>query len=276
MLERTSVNQHPLLCKELADITDINHIPEDHLSPRDGGKIIGSGSYGTCELMNWRNIKFCVKKMHVRTEKMDVISEAFISKQLQQSLFVPILLGINIETPPFYIVTKFHSAAIDRSITLQKAICSCSMTKVKWLSVLHKCSVGLKSIHDQGYIHNDLHQKNIILDRLYGHVHPLIIDFGKACRIGSGRCRTVDNINTYTKLHPWVAPETICGKEKESKESDVYSLGYIFSKVNGITQLKSLDEMITQCLSKKSLRPTVESIITSLLSISSNHQTNVK
>ena len=85
-----------------------------------------------------------------------------------------------------------------------------------------------------------------------GHVHPIIIDFGKACREGNGRCRKVDNIDQYTQLHPWIAPETINGEAKESKLSDAYGLGYIMLKVNIVAKVDSIEKLISLCRSIRS------------------------
>ena len=106
-------------------------------------------------------------------------------------------------------------------------------------------------IHDLGFIHNDLHQNEVVLDRLNGHVHPIIIDFGKACRLGNGRCRKVKNLDWYTNHHPWVAPETICGEHKESKASDVYGLGYLMKMVNSKISCGLLGDLVSLCQGKR-------------------------
>ena len=184
-LERTRVNQKQdnstaSSHEELLDVTGIDYIPEGHMTPHgDGGTVLGSGSYGTCELKNWRNIKVCVKKVHEKANAADVKQEAAILKQLQLSLYVPILLGINVISKPFYIVTKFHSAMTESSLTLHRAIKKCTIGKNKWMSILYKCALGIQSVHELGIIHNDLHQKNIVLARMNGHVHPIIIVLAK-------------------------------------------------------------------------------------------------
>ena len=47
------------------------------------------------------------------------------------------------------------------------------------MSILYKCALGIQSVHELGIIHNDLHQKNIVLARMNGHVHPIIIVLAK-------------------------------------------------------------------------------------------------
>lgn len=76
------------------NISRLTEIPVDHLIPlqtlrsKEASTVIGSGSYGTCELMSWKNIHVRVKKAHSTTDISRVKKEAAILHQLQQSLFV--------------------------------------------------------------------------------------------------------------------------------------------------------------------------------------------
>lgn len=248
-------------------ISGINHIPSDHLLPRrESSKIvIGSGSYGSCELMSWKNIDVCVKKFHPTTDISEVKKEATILHKLQQSLFVPVLLGINLTSLPHYIVTKFHSLKPETSVTLHKAINSSTVIELKkWIKILIKCATALKSIHDLGFLHNDLHQNNIIIDKMHGHTQPIIIDFGKACKIDEGRCRILKEQHEHREKHPWIAPETISGEHMESEASDIYGLAYIMGKVNSKLACDRLKELAERCQSQRETRPSIDNIIVSL------------
>lgn len=249
-------------------VRSVTFIRKEYLLPHanSGQCIIGSGSYGTCELMNWRDIPVCVKTAH-KSDLIDIKKEVAILCQLQQSLYVPILLGINLEAPPYYIVTKFHSIKADSSVTLQKALHCSTIRKSRWGKILIHCAEGIKSIHSLGFLHNDLHQKNIILDKLNGHVRPVIVDFGKACKTGDGRCRNVPNFSCYRQQHPWVAPETICGEHRESEASDVFSFGYLMDKVNSHIGCSDLGKLVLQCQSNTGSRPKLNTIIETLESI---------
>ena len=245
----------------------VTFIPEDQLLPHsDSGYNVdvGYGSYGTCKLKMWKNIPVCVKTMHKAAELSDVEKEVAAMCALQQSLFVPVLLGANLKYPPFYIVTKFHSVKVDSSVTLSKAIHCSTIKRCKWGKILVRCAEAVKSVHNLGFLHNDLHLKNIIIDTLGGHVHPVIIDYGKACKVGYGRCRNIADFENYTKQHPWIAPETICGEHQESEASDIYSFGYIMDKVDCKIGCSNLAKLVSECRSSKSSRPTIEKVIQSL------------
>ncbi|XP_032238854.2 serine/threonine/tyrosine-protein kinase HT1 [Nematostella vectensis] len=259
-----------------SEMTGIDYITSSQMTPcKEGGLVMGSGSYGACQRLSmWKNLKVCVKKVHGKINAKEVKHEAAMLKKLQQSLYVPVLLGINIIQQPFYIVTSFHSATPESSLTLHSALMKCtSIKKEKWMSIFHKCALGLKSLHDLGVIHNDLHQKNILLDRLNGHTHPVIIDFGKACKVGNGRCRKVGDVVMYSELHPWVAPETVRGEDSESEQSDVYSFGYIINKFNRVAKVDTIGTLALHCQSQKCYRPSMGQVIESLKEFCRNDKT---
>jgi len=54
-------------------IQGVNQIPVDHLyTSKDSPHLIGSGSYGNCELMSWKNNDVCVKTFHTAIDISDV------------------------------------------------------------------------------------------------------------------------------------------------------------------------------------------------------------
>ena len=75
-------------------------------------------------------------------------------------------------------------------------------------------------IHARGSLHNDLKANNVVIDGAENK--PVIIDFGKSCKIVKARLRKPKvNIKKATKKFPHIAPEIHCG-EKHSVASDVF------------------------------------------------------
>ncbi|EXX68273.1 Sps1p [Rhizophagus irregularis DAOM 197198w] len=85
------------------------------------------------------------------------------------------------------------------------------------VKILLDISLGLQNIHENNYIHRDLHSGNILL--LY-----------KRWRIGDlGLSQPAENTSLNNEIYgviPYIAPEIFKGG-KFSKESDIYSLGMI-------------------------------------------------
>ena len=70
---------------------------------------------------------------------------------------------------------------------------------------------------------------NVVIDG--SENKPVIIDFGKSCKIVKARLRKPKvNIEKSMNKFPHIAPEILCS-ERQSIASDVFSFGYIWSFV---------------------------------------------
>ena len=87
---------------------------------------------------------------------------------------------------------------------------------------LYQISVGLRSIHEKGWVHRDLHSGNILV---HGLVNGLtsISDFG-LCRPASN---AEDQEDGKYGVIPYMAPELFNKDQPHTKESDIYALGII-------------------------------------------------
>ncbi|EXX55193.1 kinase-like protein [Rhizophagus irregularis] len=96
-----------------------------------------------------------------------------------------------------------------------------NFTNIKWttkLAILCQISDGLKTIHNENFVHRNFHSGNIL--SLKGHKKWVIGDLGLS--------RPANN-SSYNEIYgviPYVAPE-IFGGDLFSKNSDVYSFGMI-------------------------------------------------
>ena len=87
---------------------------------------------------------------------------------------------------------------------------------------LFQISIGLRSIHEKGWIHRDLHSGNILVHGLVNGITS-ISDFGL--------CRPVSNAKDKEDgkygVIPYMAPELFNKDQSHTKESDIYALGII-------------------------------------------------
>ena len=80
---------------------------------------------------------------------------------------------------------------------------------------------SLDDIHKKDLIHCDLHSGNILTQ-------------GGACFITDlGLCGPVDDesSNKIYGITPYIAPEVLCGNTKNTKESDIYSIGMLMWEI---------------------------------------------
>ena len=68
-------------------------------------------------------------------------------------------------------------------------------------------------IHERGFLHNDLKSNNVVIDG--SENKPVIIDFGKSCKIVKARLRKPKvNIEKSMNKFPHIAPEILCGERQ--------------------------------------------------------------
>ena len=100
------------------------------------------------------------------------------------------------------------------------------------LGLFYYIALGLKDIHNKGFIHKDLHSGNILraFDTCY------ITDLGL--------CKPADD-QDEKKIHgvlPYVAPEVLRGK-KYTQATDIYSFGILAYEILSV----QLSFMLAQC-----------------------------
>ena len=141
---------------------------------------------------------------------------------------IPLLFGVFTDRAPF-LVLQFQ-ALRSKSVTLFKA------ASEKLFKMLPMCANILKQtyeilifIHERGFLHNDLKSNNVVIDG--SENKPVIIDFGKSCKIVKARLRKPKvNIEKSMNKFPHIAPEIHRG-ERQTIASDVFSFGYLVTRL---------------------------------------------
>jgi len=235
---------------------------------------IGSGAFGVCSLKLYRNIEVSVK--HLKDSLYcDMIREAKIIKILEGHPNLPILLGISPKTSKDnYIVTKFHGRkqkGIPLWYTLRKHDGLFPIQEQYFRSICFGVSRGLLHIHIKGYLHNDLKTDNAVIDFIDGQPSPVIIDFGKSCKVQLGKKKHVppEERESYSLRHKHIAPELIDGSHRQAITTDIYSLGILLSSIS--KQLYEDAAFISKVADKCTLRnptnrPNMDSILLELKS----------
>ncbi|RIA85506.1 kinase-like domain-containing protein, partial [Glomus cerebriforme] len=119
--------------------------------------------------------------------------------------------------------------------------CLSSIVNFNWfekLTLLKNIIVGLRTIHDSGYTHCDLHDGNILMDNYEAYIIDL------------GLCQPIQNSNNdvYGVL-PYIAPEVLRNKPY-TPASDIYSLSMIMWEItSGIPPFNDRPHDEQLCLS---------------------------
>ena len=125
------------------------------------------------------------------------------------------------------------------------------------LEFVYDITLGLKDIHNKGFVHKDLHSGNILS---YNKYMCYITDLGL--------CKPVDD-QDEKKIHgvlPYVAPEVLRGKTY-TKSADIYSFGILACEIlSGLPPYHNLphDEFLTLKICQ-GLRPKFSNVKVPLL-----------
>ena len=138
---------------------------------------------------------------------------------------IPLLFGVSTDRAPFYLVLQFH-ALRSESVTLFKAASEKVIQDVAMCANILKqtCEI-LMFIQERGFLHNDLKSNNVVIDG--SENKPVIIDFGKSCKIVKARLRKPKvNIEKSMNKFPHIALEM-----QRGVASDVFSFGYLVTRL---------------------------------------------
>lgn len=248
----------------------IPQIRREDLTSQQNEDLIGRGSYGKCFKSTYRgNLLVVVKQLRSSVDHAQAMNEAQAIMELQSIEHhpsLPLLIGVSFRIRPYLIVTQFHGDK-DNAYTLGAAVkdgnilTSCN----QWLDILVRLAKALGFIHNQGWIHNDLKQNNVVL-HLMGNNEwkPVIIDFGKSVKRKLAMCPSKKRSQT---IFYWIAPEVSSCASPPSPSSDIFALGHIIKIVAKDALKTPSDELYAGCLATDpNARPSSAQAVAAMLS----------
>ncbi|XP_048576934.1 cyclin-dependent kinase 1-A-like [Nematostella vectensis] len=232
---------------------------------KDVKKEIGEGSYGICQIKQYRgNMLVVVKEFRRAVQKEEAVHEATVLQELQKANHhpsLPLLIGVALKERPYLLVTQFHGRGY-KSVTLSSAVKKGLFTEVgMWLAALKTIAETLLFCHQKGFLHNDLKQNNVVF-HYSGSWKPVVIDWGKASRVGD---EVKFSKARQQKDYPWIAPEVLDTSQAKSMASDVYFFGYlvkyVITRVNDFNA-DGIGELSGNCLrNNANSRPSLEKVV---------------
>lgn len=192
---------------------------------------MGEGAYGKVNLCLHKKERYIVViKMifkerilvdtWVRDRKLGTIPSeiqimATLSKEPQENILT--LLDFFEDDDYYYIETPVHGET--GSIDLFDLIeFKTNMTELEAKLLFKQVVLGLKYLHDQGIVHRDIKDENIIVDS-QGFVK--IIDFGSAAYVKSGP------FDVFVGTIDYAAPEVLGGNPYAGKPQDIWAIGIL-------------------------------------------------
>jgi serine/threonine protein kinase len=177
---------------------------------------IGVGAQGKTFLVQKDNIKYILK---VQSQSTLSNNEVRILKLLKNKEYVVQLHKVKKKNSKLYtIITYGSKGTLDSFLNKSKYLSN--MENV--IIFMKKLMIGLKNLHQKGYVHADLKPENIVVDENY---NPLLIDFDMSVPI---RKKAMPR-GTLSFMAPEVMQAFSYQKEVLfTPEVDLYSVGLIF------------------------------------------------
>lgn len=238
--------------------------------------VLGQGRFGKCKLMTFsvggESMRVAVKEYNELTPKDAVIEEAFLLSQISHRTF-PFVFGAVFCKPYNMLVLELCgiTKGLEHSLTIFRALqlTNVDITENSWLHILMKCCEGFHFLHYSGIVHNDIKGDNILIAQNdFEAWEPKIIDFNKACQMQSAKIKNIpaNRRMRYKSSYKHIDPALYDGKYAPGPLSDVYSFGYMASKIAQTKKSDLIEKFALTCMSSYK-RPTFDILLRDLKAV---------
>ena len=212
---------------------------------------------------------------YYRSRRLNIIKrEAGIQKELSMRHNFPQYYGwVPLDQDAVAIVMEFvGNDTTGQSTTLWKALgTSKSFPTIDTaFQVAMDIAEGMKSLHDAGFLINDLKCDNVLLQQINNSTHAKIIDFGHASRQNQPSSVYVlsqEEKKRYVNegLYRHVAPEVALDGEGPTVRSDVFQMGQILKRMGHVLKIHAIYVLGSRCCHEDAMmRPSLDEVITTL------------
>ncbi|KAK6967590.1 hypothetical protein BgiMline_027418 [Biomphalaria glabrata] len=208
---------------------------------------IGSGSFANVTLGELQNLGISVAIKRFRKSSFhDILHEVRVHRYVESLGFTPQLIGL-LPTGPFNKNVSLVFQYVPNVKNLQDFILEGDILGVlQWIQICHEIAVNLHRLHQNDLLFNDLHSKNILVQKVGERVKTYIIDFGYAT-YRTSKLYSLDEkaLKGYDHLAPELFNDTYT-----SVATDVYALGNVFNKIARVFPEPNVQTLAHWCMSE--------------------------
>ncbi|XP_071953871.1 uncharacterized protein [Antedon mediterranea] len=261
--------------KLIAELPRWNYINPCDLNPiiRLGNNdpvVIGRGVFGKVELMQFLPTRtlVAVKTVYLDANAPDKTRNHIRQKfqcevramQLTSTHYAfPFLIGVVDEGHPLRLVAMFlgdHKTLESKTISRFLKSAENGITNVQWLNIVLDVVLGVKFLHKNHLLHNDLKGDNILVVFADCRWAGRIIDLGQVSSLNHPQeyrlCE--EEKARFRKNHTHIAPELVSGTHKESTASDIFQIGLIVKEIGSKRNMTFLESLGDSCINKDPYR----------------------
>ncbi|XP_033628859.1 serine/threonine-protein kinase ste20-like [Asterias rubens] len=230
--------------------SDLEHPPQGQVE-------LGQGASGGDLMMLYNNEHVAVKCVPTG-DKDTVDREVRILSVLSEHDSFPNLHG-TIDCGQFRAVAMqfIGDEASATCLTLGEALNgsrSLTLDPADWRSIAMNVVDGIKHMHSEGLLHNDIKMDNILMsyDTPTHRWRAYVIDVGVATTTITPRnyVLTSEKKEKYRRFHGHIAPEMVDNAEHQSTQSDIFQLGYVLNSIGQFGAVPFLEQLGDKCKSR--------------------------
>ncbi|XP_059178754.1 uncharacterized protein LOC131957921 [Physella acuta] len=191
----------------------------------------------------------------------DIMHEARIHRHLEHLNITPRLIGFIPAGDMSRNISLVYEYVTNSRNVYQLIDDRISLTRSQWIQVCMETAMMLRQLHLHEVLYNDLHRKNILVQKVADQIKTYIIDFGLATyKTGKLYKNDEKSIEGYNYLAPELVNRTFT-----NEASDVFAVGYVISKITKRCNQQCLRNLGRWCLARDPKdRPDLTAVIAKL------------
>jgi serine/threonine protein kinase len=187
---------------------------------------IGQGGMGSVFLADQPELERTVAVKILRTDVEAcrdaglVHGEAVAASRIRSPHCVAVIdYGVLTDGTPYLVMEYVPGRSLERIIREER------ISTARVVHLFEQVLGALGAAHDSGIVHGDVKSDNFMVERLAGHEHVTLIDFGLA-RVAASARDGLQEGAPIVGTPDYMAPEVCCG-EPPTRASDLYGAGVI-------------------------------------------------
>ena len=195
------------------------------------------------------------KEFRDEVSRSNVIKEASALVGLSAHPGLPVVLGVDVSTKPFLLISLFYgmnesNTSLHNLLNVDEQFRA--VKDIEFLAIIRQLSEVLEYLHVHQLLHNNIKCDNVMIYKDLEGLKPVLIDFGKACKLGDGKSKKLTDAEKkkYRERHSHIAPEIVEGTAPQTASSDIFALGRIILKIGTRLNCPKIIDLSKLCTSE--------------------------
>jgi serine/threonine protein kinase len=171
------------------------------------------------------------KEFRDEVSRTNIIKEASTLIGLSAHPGLPVVLGVDVSTKPYLLISLFYGMNESNILNVDEQFHA--VKNIEFLAIVRQLSETHEyHLHAHQILDNDIKSDNVMVYKDIDGFKPVLLDFGKPCKIGEGKIKKLTDIEKkYRERHSHIVPEIVEGIAPQTVSSDIFALGRIILNI---------------------------------------------